>query len=324
MYKSFIIGCGYIAGYSEDGTLNDFTHGYAYLDNLKLELSGCMDINPVRGKLFAEKFNCIAFDDFQDGITTTKSEIVSVCTPDDSHYSIVKSLLKIDSTIKVIFLEKPACSSLEEMDHLIALSAEKNIDLVVNHTRRFDSRYKEIRNNITDGKYGDLINGFITYYSGWQHNGVHIIDTLSFLFNDYIKIEEVHNGAHSPYPEDPSLEGELSFSVSPGIVQLLSFDETYYQLFEFDLRFEKARLRIEDFGSRIILEEKEVNNIGENVLVLKKNSFQNQSKTPIQTAINIIIDRIEKNNPNLINGYCLTDVEDTMKTIWEGKALYAN
>ena len=46
----------------------------------------------------------------------------------------------------------------------------------------------------------------------------------------------------------------------------MSFDERHYQLFEFDLRFEKARLRIEDFGSRILFEKKEVNNIGENVL----------------------------------------------------------
>ena len=39
MYKSFIIGCGRIAGYSDDGAMNDFTHGYAYWEDQKDELA---------------------------------------------------------------------------------------------------------------------------------------------------------------------------------------------------------------------------------------------------------------------------------------------
>ena len=283
-----------------------------------------MDINPEKRQLFSENFNCIAFDDFQDGIIKTGSEIVSVCTPDDTHYKVVKSLLEMDSNIRVVFLEKPACSTLDEMDHLIALSAEKSIDIVVNHTRRFDSRYKEIRKHIADGKYGDLVTGFITYYSGWQHNGVHIIDTLSYLFNDSVEIETIQNGANSPYPDDPTINGKLFLSKLPGKLQLMSFDEKYYQLFEFDLRFEKVRLRIEDFGTRILLEKKEVNNIGENVLVMHNNSFVDNNETPIQTAIDLIIARLVKNNRDLLCGYRLSDVAGTMKTIWKGMALYAN
>lgn len=324
MYKSFIIGCGRIAGYSNDGFVNDFTHGYAYRKNPYIELVGCMDINPEKRQLFSENFNCIAFDDFQDGIIKTGSEIVSVCTPDDTHYKVVKSLLEMDSNIRVVFLEKPACSTLDEMDHLIALSAEKSIDIVVNHTRRFDNRYKEIRKNIADGKYGDLVTGFITYYSGWQHNGVHIIDTLSYLFDDSVEFETIQNGANSPYQDDPTIEGKLFLSKLPGEFLLMSFDEKYYQLFEFDLRFEKARLRIEDFGKRIILEVKEVNNIGENVLVMRKNSFEKNVDAPIKTAVELIISRLRTNDPNLLKGFLLKDVSNPMKTIWKGLELYAN
>lgn len=324
MYKSFIIGCGSIAGYSNDGFINDFTHGYAYQENPDIVLAGCMDINPEKRKLFSEKFNCIAFEDFQHGIHKIGSEIISVCTPDDTHYMVVKSLLEMDSNIKVIFLEKPACKTLDQLDQLIALSAEKKIDIVINHTRRFDNRYKEIRKNITDGEYGNLVTGLITYYSGWLHNGVHIIDTLSYIFNDSVEIETIQNGANSRFPDDPTIDGKFFFSKLPGELQIISFDEKYYQLFEFDLRFEKVRLRIEDFGTRIMLEQKEVNNIGENVLVLQKNRFNNKRETPIQTALNIIIDRIENDNSDLINGYRLADIESTMKTIWKGIKLYEN
>ena len=324
MYKSFIIGCGRIAGYSDDGAMNDFTHGYAYWEDQKDELAGCMDIDSNKGKLFAKKFNCTAFEDYKEGIDSTRSEIVSVCTPDDTHFQIVKALIEMDSNIQVIFLEKPACSTMEEMEELINLSTERNIDIVVNHTRRFDARYLEIKENIANGVYGDLVNGFATYYSGWQHNGVHVIDTLSFLFDDSLVIESVSNGCNSPYLDDPTIDGKLNFLESPGVIHLFSFDESYYQLFEFDLRFEKARLRIEDFGSRILLELKEVNNIGENVLVPQENTFENCGKTAIQSAVASINYSLEKNNPDLLNGYCLKDVASTMRTIWKGMELYEN
>ena len=54
-------------------------------------------------------------------------------------------------------------------------------------------------------------------------------------------------------------------------ILITTFDEDYYQLFEFDLRFENYRIKIEDFGVRIIVEKKVVNNIGENVLEIDKN-----------------------------------------------------
>ena len=83
-------------------------------------------------------------------------------------------------------------------------------------------------------------------------------------------------------------------------------------------------MRIEDFGSRILLELKEVNNIGENVLVPQENTFKNRGKTAIQSAVASINYRLEKNNSDLLNGYCLKDVASTMMTIWKGMKLYEN
>ncbi len=324
MYKSFIIGCGRIAGYSDNNDVNDFTHGYAYQENPDIQLAGCMDLHSKKGQLFAKKFNCTSFDNFQDGITSTGSEIVSICTTDNTHYAVAKSILEMDSNMRVIFLEKPACSSMAEMEELIALSDAKKIDIVINHTRKFDKRYQKIKEHISEGIYGDFINGVVTYYSGWEHNGVHVIDALSFLFDEDITIKNLKKISDSPYPNDPTLNGELLLSNSKSEIQLLSFDESYYQLFEFDLRFEKVRLRIENFGTRILLEKKKMNNIGENVLVMHNNSFVNNNETPIQTAIDLIIDRLVKNNRDILCGYRLQDVAGIMKTIWKGLELYEN
>ena len=239
MFKAFIVGCGKIAGYSVDGFLNNYTHAFAYKNNHNIDLVGCMDTNREKRNYFSQKLNCPSYKKLEDGIKKTKCDIVSVCTPDHTHYSIVKLLLEMSSEIKTIFLEKPACSNSFELTELIGLSEKRKINIIVNHTRRFDSRYGELKNNIVSGSYGQLINGLITYYSGWQHNGVHIIDTLSYLLGSPIVLEEIKIGSKSPYPNDPTLIGKLKFSNFDGEIQLMSFNEDYYQLFEFDLRFEK-------------------------------------------------------------------------------------
>ena len=70
-------------------------------------------------------------------------------------------------------------------------------------------------------------------------------------------------------------------------------------------------------------EKKEVNNIGENVLVLQNNGLVGNDKTAIQCAIDLIVARLIKNNPDLLRGYCLQDVAGPMKTMWKGLELYA-
>jgi len=322
MFKAFIIGCGRIAGYSVDGLLNNYTHAFAYKNNHNIDLVGCMDTNREKRNYFSQNFNCASYEKLEDGIKKTKCDIVSVCTPDHTHYSIVKLLLEMSSKIKTIFLEKPACSNSFELTELISLSKKNNINIVVNHSRRFDFRYKQIKSNISSGLYGGFINGIITYYSGWKHNGVHIIDTLSYLFNDSIEIIELKIGDKSPYLNDPTLIGLLKSPNLGGEITLMSFDEDYYQIFEFDLRFEKVRLKIEDFGNRILIERKTKNNIGENVLELNKNQILENDTNPIQNAIEIIISSLKNNDQNILRGYRLEDISTTMQTIWNGSEIY--
>ena len=166
IYKSFIIGCGKIAGYSNDGSINDFTHGYGYINNPHVNIVGCMDCDKKKNNLFADKFNCVPYDQYEKGIIETKPDIVSICTPDHTHYKILKSLLKMEYKIRIIFIEKPICKSMIEMDELINLSNSMGIDIIVNHTNRFDNRYLQLQNKIKKGAFGELTNGYVTYYSG--------------------------------------------------------------------------------------------------------------------------------------------------------------
>ena len=95
-------------------------------------------------------------------------------------------------------------------------------------------------------------------------------------------------------------------------------NENYYQLFEFDLRFENARLRLEDFGNRFFYERKIINKMGEKVLIESQLPLINNLKsTPMETAIKTIVENLEKLTP--LDGFLLEDIEKTMNIIWDGE-----
>lgn len=326
MYKAIIIGCGKIAGFFDTDDMGYvYSHAHAYKNNPDIEIVCCVDINIHKAKELAKKYNCSDVEkDFVEALNRHKSDIVSVCTPDEIHYDIVVGILSNDITPKIIYLEKPVCGNINELNKMVSLSDQKKVEIVVNHTRRFDSNHRYLKKLIAQKKFGNLVRGDIFYYSGWEHNGIHVIDTLNYLFNNQIIIKKIYSKKESPYPDDPTLDLSLSFRDSQADIYLHSIDEKYYQLFEFDLKFEKARLKIEDFGNRIIYEKKIINEMRENVLAVDQLDFPENNLSPMQTAINLISDYLRVNDVRLLEGHRISDIANTMKTIWKGEHEHKN
>ena len=314
-----ILGCGRIAG-GMNHALS--THGGAYQAQEGVSIVVCIDADQERSHSFAEGYRCEAEKDLHTAIEKHQPDIISVCTPDITHFSITEQIFQAKHRPKVIFLEKPACRTQEELDHLIGLSTQVGVPIVVNHSRRFDQHHQQLRDRIIAGEFGDLRSVYAAYYSGWQHNGVHIIDTLSYLFDNSIIVDMVTSAWESPYEGDPTMGLLARFKEQDAIIHLTGFDERDYQLSEIDLRFNKARLRLEDFGERILLETKYINEIGENVIQMMDNGLGNKTETSMQQAIDLICRSIEENNPTLLGGYLLQDVAETMQTIWQGQEEY--
>jgi hypothetical protein len=95
-------------------------------------------------------------------------------------------------------------------------------------------------------------------------------------------------------------------------------NERYYQLFEFDLKFENARIRIEDFGNRLSYEKNTVNNMNEKVLVESDLFISDDARSSaIQSAVKELVSNLDGGTS--LDGYLLKDIAKTMNTIWEGK-----
>ena len=318
-YKSYIIGCGKIAGLYDN--LNDefvYSHAAAYNQHNQVDIVGCWDLNINNSKKLTEIYNIDEYDcSYIDAIKIVKPDIVSICTPEKTHFEYVMSILESNFVPKVIFLEKPVCSNKDELKRLISSSNLKNVKIVVNHSRRFDELHKNLKKKIKKNSFGKLIKSDVIYYGGWQHNGTHVIDTLRFLFDDEIEFEALINSYDTEYENDPNLDFKCKFKKNQALVYLTTMDEKYYQLFEFDFKFERARIRIENFGSHLSYESMLINRMYEKVLVQSNSPISSESTlSSMQSAIKKIIDHLEIGVS--LDGHLINDASKTMGTIWEG------
>ena len=188
---------------------------------------------------------------------------------------------------------------------------------MVNHSRRFHDTYRQLRNLIQKNYFGVPVRMDIFYYGGLKHNGVHVIDTLHYLFNDKLKLCVIGDGILTQYKRDPSFEATFVLKKSGAKVHLHPFDEKNYQVFDFDLKFDKARLKIENFESKFIFEKKVVNAFGENVLINAKLDWATTKTSCMENAMKLILKYLKTRDLSCLKQYTLDDAKDTMQALME-------
>lgn len=317
-FKAIIIGCGKIGGYfdnKKDSVI--YSHAQGYFKNPNITVVDYVDKDISKASSLAKKYNsCNCSRDAIASINKNSPDVVSVCTPDNTHFGIIKRMLKNRIVPKLIFVEKPVCLQKEELRFLQKQSVKKGVKIIINHSRRFSPKYALLRKLIKKNKFGRPVRIDVFYYGGFKHNGVHVIDTLMFLFNDKLAVRKATGRLKNCHQGDPTIDMVLDFKKNNARVYLHAFDERYYQIFDFDLKFEKARLRIENFESSFLLENKIRNSMGENVLVGADLNFGSNYSTCMQNAISIIVKYLKTKNNSFIQDYTINKAKDTMNVIW--------
>ena len=315
MIKVSIIGCGKIAG---NRKLSDsHTHGRAIELNKNFKLISCYDPDFNKSKQFSMIYNCKTEQNISDIINKSKPEVVSICAPDQEHFEIINKILKNPKKTKLIFVEKPVCNNEKDYKNLLKIANHSRIKVIINHSRRFDANHQVLREKIKNGKLGKLLNCYAYYYSGWIHNGIHIIDTLNFLFNDNFKLKSINKIKRSKYFKDPSIDATIQFLNSKALVEIKTFDEKYYQLLEIELRFENYRIKIENFGKKITCEKKYINAIKENILVNHELFKSSNKVTPMQNAYKNIEKYLQTKKLKYIKDYNLKSSIISMSFMWK-------
>lgn len=257
-----IIGAGQIAGGYDDAQLDKggaavFTHAGAYAKNGKFSLETVCDVDDQRASAFQKRWGFANKVSAIEDICNAFHDVVSVCTPDATHYSVIRALLQA-KCCKCLFVEKPIALTLDQILDVIELAAASGIAVIVNFQRRFDAVLADIRERIATQATIPLAgNGY--YIKGLDHIGTTMLDTVTYLLG-YPKAVLGYNKIFNQQIRDDTYEFVLfyeDFNVTVKTVDSNRYEYSYH-IFELDLLMRNERICINDNSRQI-----ETKNLGD-------------------------------------------------------------
>lgn len=306
-YNAIIIGAGNIGALFDSPDSEDvLTHAHAFTKHTGFNLIGFIDIDVKKAHQAAKLWGCKTFSNIEEAFNSGKIDIACVAVPDEYHYSVLKELSEF--SLKVILAEKPLTKTLKEAEELLKICSEKQIDVVVNYSRRFVPEFEKIRQDIKMGVYGEYLTGTGYYGKGIIHNGSHLIDLLRYFIGEIDTIKPI-SSIFDFYPADESMSAVLTFENNePFFLQYV--DCRKYAIFEMDLLFEMKRIRIYDSGFKIEVYDNKENNMYKGYINIVKTSDIN---TSLDNALYKTAENIYKHLTEGQNLKC--SIEDGYKTL---------
>lgn len=247
-FNALIIGAGKIgASYdSPKDKLFTLTHAHSYTRHPGFKLIGFYDVDQKKAAAAARKWKTKSYKSLSEAFSNNDIDVVSITVPDDLHFSILRQIIKYRP--KLVFVEKPLATSKSYGERIIKLYKKFRIPLLVNYNRRFTPEFISEREKIVKGTYGKFLGGVGYYGKGILHNGSHMINTLRFFF-EKVSLHSVIESEPDFYEKDPSVSAVLNVADKKFFMRHIN--SNLYTIFEFDLLFEKTRLRFVDSGFNI-------------------------------------------------------------------------
>jgi len=152
-----------------------------------LQFAGIYDLDNVRAKEMARKYNVNNFDSLELLAKTCDAAVLATTT--SSHYNIACTLLNAGLHL---FIEKPITTTVEEADELIRLEAENKVRIQVGHIERFNPALRAVETYIGKPMYiqAERLTGFskrVTDVSVVLDLMIHDIDLVLSLIPSNIK-----------------------------------------------------------------------------------------------------------------------------------------
>lgn len=201
--KCAIVGCGRIGSEFDDDPLMKKSYGICshaggYMDNPNTELIAASDRLPKQLEKFENKWGITnLYDDYLTMLRKEKIDILSICTPPKTHYDVFMDA--INSGVKAVFCEKPLSNFVADGREMVETAKEEGAVLAVNHSRRWDSLYQDVRDYIAEGNLGDIRHVSAYFTGGVVDNGTHMMDSLRMLCGELDDLDIKVNHLDVPY-----------------------------------------------------------------------------------------------------------------------------
>lgn len=247
MYRAAIIGCGKIGSeFADDPKIKDvYTHAGAYEYCPNTELVAVCDKEREKTDRCKYRWHISqGYTDYLEMLSDNEPDIVSVCTPDQTHFEVIRTILNL-SKVKAIFAEKPLAMNVNDAEYLVNLAEKKGVILAVNYSRRYSEKLFEIKKYLHSKSFGDIqtINGY--YTKGTLHSGTHWFDLARFLIGEYARVKGFDNKKEKN--EDPTFDVYAEFKNGTSSY-LHACDSNKFSIFEMDIIGSNGRVFIKDSG----------------------------------------------------------------------------
>lgn len=166
---------------------------YPVLDYLKVNLKYVITRSKQNADLVSENFKGIqGTNNLQEVLSDPEVRGVFVCTDPSQHFPLSQEIIKAN---KHLFVEKPPCSSLSELQQLIELQKRHGVLTLTGLQKRYAPVYEKLKKLISGADYYSL-----RYQTGAYPEGdvlldlfIHPIDLAVFLFGkaDPVSVQKI-------------------------------------------------------------------------------------------------------------------------------------
>jgi len=260
MLTTGIIGCGDMAGGYDERLKAPgvYTHAGAYKKSGSVQIKAIADVNIERLQSFARYWGvdqtCTSYEGL---IQNGPYDIVSVCTPDRTHYEIISRLIE-NRTAKVIFAEKPLAMSFTEANRIIQNAESARINLILNNQRRWEPHHRQLRDSLRNGSIGIIQSVCAYYVKGLFHVGCTVVDTIRYLIDEVESVLALPPTDRGSLPDDPTICSVLF--LKNGAKAVMFGGDLFgqkYGILELDILGTEGRVKYLDEGHRFCFYEVE-------------------------------------------------------------------
>jgi predicted dehydrogenase len=250
VYRAALIGCGAIGStVADDPFVQDvYSHAGAYTACPRTALVAVCDTDQDRLSRSAAKWGVrSSYADAAAMLSAVRPDIVSICTPDATHLSLLNLALQVE-TVRAVLVEKPIGLDLERAHQLVQLARQRGVALAVNYIRRYATNHRSLHDWIGSGSLGRLQAVSGLYTKGTLHNGTHWFDLLRLLAGEVAEVSAID--VLQEGGPDPTLDVTMRMT-DGSIATLRGCSANKFSIFEMDLVGTAARVRIVDSGHLI-------------------------------------------------------------------------
>jgi len=242
-YRTAVVGCGRIGSLFDLDKKNKIirSHAGGYANHNKTILSSVCDLDLSKAKACKDHWNAKSFyNDYIKMLNDEEIDLLSVCTHTDSHEEIIRHA--VNYPLKAIFCEKPIAQDLTSALKILDFCKSNDVILAINHQRRWDPFFINLKNEIINMKFGKLQHINFYYTRGIANTGSHLFDLLRYLFGEIksviaiSSIEEIEG--------DPTISCTLEMENSL-LCNLIGLDGRYFRIFDLEIFGSKSKIIID-------------------------------------------------------------------------------